>query len=66
MTEERYQHRPTPRLRYEGDFHPVTGERVFRQDEEGYRAARREIARATPRHPALGDASLWPDLKGRS
>lgn len=47
---------------YEGDVHPVTGDRVFRQDAAGYRAAYRDILRSTPRHPALRDAELW---KGR-
>lgn len=25
-------HEPTPRLRYEGDVHPATDQRVFRQE----------------------------------
>lgn len=53
---------PTPRLKYAGDVYPVTGQRVFRQDEIGYRAARRTIARTNPKHPVLRDANLWPDL----
>lgn len=53
------QHQPTPRLRYEGDVHPITGERVFRTDEDGLRAAYRTILRYNPRHPALSDKELW-------
>jgi len=53
------QHHPTPRLRYVGEVHPVTGDRVFRTDVEGYRAAYRTILRNNPNHPALKDEELW-------
>lgn len=56
---------PSPRLRYEGDVYPLTGENVLRQDALGYRSARRTIAKETPAHPSLRDPSLWPDLGGR-
>lgn len=52
---------PTPRLRYDGDEHPVTGQRVFRQDRAGYREARRTIARTNPKHPVLSDEASWPE-----
>ena len=60
---ENPQREPTPRLRYDGDVHPATGPRVFRQDVVGYRSARRTIALKTPRHPCLEDRRLWPDLR---
>jgi hypothetical protein len=55
-----HQYQPTPRLRYEGDVHPITGDRVFRQDADGYKAAYRDIYRRNPNHPALKDKELWP------
>jgi len=60
--EEQYQ--PTPRLRYDGDVHPITGERVFRTDADGYKAAYREIWRRNPNHPALTNKELWPHVNG--
>lgn len=56
---------PSPRLRFDGDVYPPTGQRVLRQDALGYRSARRLIAKETPSHPSLRDAALWPDLNGR-
>lgn len=56
---EPLQHDPTPRFEYEGDVHPITGERVFRTDAEGLRAAYRAIMRWNPNHPALENEKLW-------
>jgi hypothetical protein len=53
---------PSPRRQYDGDVHPITGQRVLRQDHAGYRAARRAISLNTPAHPCLRDRKLWPDL----
>lgn len=56
---------PSPRLVYEGEEHPITGQRVLRQDAVGYRAARRAISRDMPAHSSLQSHDLWPDLRGR-
>lgn len=62
--EEDSQYQPTPRLQYEGDVHPITGQRVFRQDAEGYKAAYRDIWKRNPNHPALKNKELWPNVNG--